>query len=76
MINKFVFSLVLIVVATASAFGTQLAISTRAESATALAVKADRLLPSNCKTAIWPNIPDRCLGFVQYRYVRVLAFGG
>ena len=75
MLNKVIFTLVLLVVATASAFGAQLVMSTDAESDTTAAVKADRLLPADCNAAIWPNIPDHCLGFAEPRQVRVVSFG-
>jgi hypothetical protein len=75
MLNKIALSLFLLVVAVGSAFGTQVVISTHAESATVPAAKADRLVPADCKLAAWPNIPDACLGFAEARHVRIVAFG-
>jgi hypothetical protein len=75
MLNRIAFSLVLIVAATASALGTQLALSTNAEGAATLAAKADRLVPAGCDTATWPEIPARCLSLVDTRQIRVIAFG-
>jgi hypothetical protein len=75
MFEKLALSLLLFLVATASAFGTQLAVSTSAASATTLAAKADRLIPALCETATWPHIPQSCLAQLGAKRLRVIAFG-
>ena len=75
MLNKVVITLALFVLATASGMGTWIVLSASAEGTTKVAVKADRVLPADCKIATWPSIPDHCLGFSDSRRVRVIAFG-
>jgi hypothetical protein len=62
MLHKFAFTLILVPVVAIAAMGTQFVLSAHsADIAAADSTKSDRLVPNKCKTATWPNIPQRCL---------------
>jgi hypothetical protein len=62
MLHKLAFALILVPIVTATGLGTQFVLSAHAASVeVANSTKSDRLVPNACKTATWPDIPQRCL---------------
>ena len=67
MLNKVAFTLILVQILTVTALGTQFVLSAHsAEVVVADTTKSDRLVPTECKTATWPDIPQRCLQRVDF----------
>jgi len=68
MLHKVAFSLVLIAVVSTAALGTQFVLSAHSqEVVSTYSVKSDRLVPKECETARWPDIPQRCLQRIEPR---------
>ena len=62
MSHKIIFALVLVQVAAAAALGTQFVLSAQSgEILVTDSAKLDRLVAKDCETAVWPDIPERCL---------------
>jgi hypothetical protein len=67
MLHKLTFAFILIPIVTATALGTQFVLSANAASVVvADSTKSDRLVPNECKTATWPDIPQRCLQLIDF----------
>ena len=67
MLHKVAFALFLVPIVTAIALGTQFVLSAHsAEVVVTDSTKSDKLVPDECKTATWPDIPQRCLQRVDF----------
>ena len=67
MLHKLAFALILVPVVATAAVGTQFVLSAHsADIVVADLTKSDRLVPNECKTATWPDIPQRCLQQVDF----------
>jgi hypothetical protein len=67
MLNKLAFALILVPIVTATALGTQFVLSAHAARVVvADSTKSDRLVPNECKTATWPDIPQSCLQRIEF----------
>jgi hypothetical protein len=67
MLNKLAFALILIPIVTATALVTQFVLTANAASDVVVdSTKSDRLVPNECKTATWPDIPQRCLQRIEF----------
>lgn len=77
MLDKLAFALILVAVVATAAVGTQFVLSAHsAEIVVADSSKSDRLVPDKCKTATWPDIPQRCLQQVDFGYpLRAIVLG-
>lgn len=69
MLHKLAFALILVPVVATAVVGTQFVLSAHsADIAVADSTKSDRLIPDACKTATWPDIPQRCLQQADFAY--------
>jgi hypothetical protein len=69
MLHKLAFALILVPVVATAAVGAQFVLSAHsADIAVADSTQSDRLVPDECKTATWPDIPQRCLQRIDFAH--------